>query len=268
MAKLIAESLIKKYWNNRAEEFSTSPSATTNDVCLRELEVAAIAKSIRKLGIPVGSSILDVGCGDGISTLRIAGKFPEFNFTGMDYCDKMICNACTNLATNYTHIDNVSFSVGSVLELRDTKRYNVVLSSRCLINLTSLSDQQVALNNIASCLVDDGTYIGIENFLAENYNLDNLRFIFGLKGIPIRWHNLFFDESVFLNSIQDMFYNVEFNDFLSSYYIFTRVIYSKICSMLKKDPDYLHWMHKIGMLLPSIGKFCPIRLFTASRRGR
>jgi len=266
MTDLGKENLIKEYWNNRAEEFKSSPAATTNDVCLRELEVAELIKSIRKLNLPPGSKILDVGCGDGFSTLRIAAHFPELNFTGMDYCDKMIVNACTNLVSNYPTLRNVSFKVRSILEEVGTERYSAVLSCRCLINLTSFLEQIESLNNIASYLVDNGTYIGIENFIDENNNLNSLRLALGLKDIPVRWHNLFFNEHQLRISIMPMFYGIYISDFLSSYYLITRVIYSKICNILNKEPDYLHWMHKLGMIIPSVGRYCPVRLITATRR--
>ena len=268
MTELSKENLIKEYWNNRAEEFKSSPAATTNDVCLRELEVAELIKAIRKLNLTPGSKILDVGCGDGFSTLRIAAHFPELNFTGMDYCDKMIANACSNIVTNYPNIRNVSFRVHSILEEVGTERYSVALSGRCLINLTSFSEQETALNNIASYLVDGGTYIGIENFIDENNNLNSLRGIFGLGAIPIRWHNLFFNEHQFRIAMTSKFYGVYIADFLSSYYVITRVIYSKICNLLNKEPNYLHWMHKLGMIIPSSGGYCPVRLITATRRAR
>ena len=268
MSELNKEQLIKEYWNNRAEEFKTSPSATTNDVCLRELEIDRLIKSIHKLKLPPGSKILDVGCGDGFSTLRIASHFPKLNFTGMDFCDKMIANACSSLVINYPSIGNVSFRVYSILEEVGTERFTVVLSGRCLINLTSFSEQETALNNIASYLVDGGTYIGIENFINENNNLNSFRRALGLNDIPVRWHNLFFNEHQFRVAMMSKFRGIYLTDFLSSYYIITRLLYSKICNILNKEPNYLHWMHKLGMIMPSVGKVCPVRLITATRRCR
>ena len=262
------EALIRRYWNNRAEKFKDSPVATTNDVCLRKLETKEMIKTIRKLNLPAGALILDVGCGDGRSTLMIANQFPELFFVGIDYCDKMIKNAQARMVTKYPLSRNISFKVESILDPSPTNTYSVVISSRCLINLISSSEQKKALANIAKCLVDNGTYIGIENFIKENHNLNRLRNFFGLEAIPIRWHNRFFDEDIFLNDISKYFHNVKLNDFLSSYYILTRVIYSKLCNMFGGKPSYSHWMHKIGMLLPSRGRFCPVRLITANRRHR
>ena len=37
---------IKNYWNERAEEFKTSPEATTNDYYMRQLEIDTLKNKI------------------------------------------------------------------------------------------------------------------------------------------------------------------------------------------------------------------------------
>jgi cyclopropane fatty-acyl-phospholipid synthase-like methyltransferase len=43
-----------------------------NDVFLRELEIKTFCETLKECGINKNSTILDVGCGDGYTTLNIA----------------------------------------------------------------------------------------------------------------------------------------------------------------------------------------------------
>ncbi len=88
----------------------------------------------------------------------------------------------------------------------------------------------------------------------------------GLPEIPVRWHNLFFDEEQFLAETQRSFDPVVIDNFLSSYYLATRVIYSAGCHLMGEEPDYLHPIHQVAGRLPVIGDYCPIKLVTMRRR--
>ena len=254
---------IKNYWNSRAKEFKLLPTATTRDIYLREIEAAKLIKVLHKLNLPRNTRILDVGCGDGVSVLKLAKEFPFFKFTGIDYSKNMIENARKHLGLNPNK--NVSFKVVDIINLKNNVKYDIILSDRCLINLNSLELQRTAVNNIAKCLNIDGYYIAIENFVEGNDNLNSIRRFLGLPDIQIRWHNLFFCEENFLDIAKDLFNSIRFIDFLSSYYILTRAIYSKACQIFNKVPDNSHWCHRVARLFPSIGKCCPVRMVIAKK---
>lgn len=138
---------IRDYWEKRATERASSPQATTNDVYLRELEIATFISVLRGLEIPQGGAVLDVGCGDGYTTMAIAGALPHLKVYGVDYSQAMLEIACASLAARPALKDSVAFSLGDATDLVSTcgdTVYDVVLTDRCLINLESRDDQECA----------------------------------------------------------------------------------------------------------------------------
>jgi ubiquinone/menaquinone biosynthesis C-methylase UbiE len=252
---------IKQYWEERAKENITSPEATTNDIYLRELEISSLVKEITNTGISNGT-ILDAGCGDGYSTLRVAKELPDFKFVGVDYSENMIGIAMRRCDEKQGPLP-VEFKVGDVENLNllfPNMSFDIVITDRCLINLDSPNRQYNAINQIHKLLKPSGYYLAIENFLAGQKNLTDLRQSVGLPEIPVRWHNLFFDEVEFMERMIKMFNTVSIVNFSSSYYFATRVIYSSMCQMRHERPDYQHDIHKLSINLPVIGDCSPIKM--------
>lgn len=262
---------IKRYWDERAKEFSKNTAATTNDIHLRELEIKNIIQTLKLLDISHNGKILDVGCGDGYSTARVAKEFPDHLFYGVDYSEKMINIARDRINNQPLLKDCISFSNGDVTELKNVFKdleFNVIISDRCLINLESMEMQSAAIAQIAHCLIPGGYYIAIENFIEGQENMNKARREVGLQEIPVRWHNLYFKEKDFLLSAERYFDDIVFHDFSSSYYFATRVIYSAMCKMRGEEPNYNHEIHQLAVDLPEVGKFSPIRMVVMKRKAQ
>jgi ubiquinone/menaquinone biosynthesis C-methylase UbiE len=260
---------IKDYWEERARENATTSQATTNDVYLRELEVFAFLDTLNGLGLKNGATILDVGCGDGYTTAALANALPQFSFSGLDYSDNMIALARQRVGENSALAERLSFSVGDATNLGAAigdKTYDAVLTDRCLINLESAEDQARAIAEIAAHTKPTGHYVAIENFREGQDEMNRLRLSVGLPEIPIRWHNLFFNEPDFAEMTGPFFESVTFKEFSSSYYFATRVIYSAMCQMRGETPDYRHEIHQLAVKLPWFGKFSPIRMAVMRKR--
>lgn len=262
---------IRQYWSDRAR--STDPAslqATTYDVFLREHEIATLKTRIAALSLPPGSIVLDVGCGDGYATASLAAEFPTVRFMGIDWSEEMVSRAHEKLVADPLLRQTVSFRVGDMRDLSSSVgagRFDVCLSMRSLINLTSSDEQYATIAQIAQHLVAGGHYFCIENFLQGQENFNRLRVAMGLPEIPVRWHNHFFDEETFVTKAGRFFDNIQFDSFLSSYYLATRVIYSAGCHLVGEEPDYFHPIHRVAARLPPIGDFCPIKLVTMRRKG-
>lgn len=261
---------IKEYWEQRAQENAGSTQATTNDIYLRELEMSAIAKAIESLNLPARSTVLDVGCGDGYTTLKVAEVFPELRFVGIDYSQKMILNAERRLAGKSSDVSaRVKFRVGDATGLAAAcgeQTFDLAMTDRCLINLPSFETQRKAIAEIAKHVRPGGHYLAIENFLEGQNAMNEMRRSIGLPEIPIRWHNLFFREAEFIEAVVPFFENITFNEFSSSYYFATRVVYSGMCQMRGMTPDYTHEIHKLAVNLPPAGLFSPIRMVLMTHR--
>jgi SAM-dependent methyltransferase len=226
---------IKEYWDERALELLENP--TTDDPCLRELEFNVLVPT---LGGFHPKTVLDVGCGDGLTTARLAKRFPTVEFHGIDFSEKMIEIAKTRTG--------VEFSVGDVLDL--SGHYDVIISDRCLINLDTAEDQRWAIEQIANHC---NTFIAIENFVETHDNMNAARELVGLEEIPIRWHNLYFKQHRFLDEVMWWFDEAEIMDFASTYYFATRVMEPALTGEYGK-------FNELAVNLPSFGQFSPVRM--------
>lgn len=256
---------IKEYWENRA--ISEPNTATTNDIYFKELEISTIIDTIRELNVTKGD-ILDIGCGDGYSTLKIAEQFPDIKFTGIDYSRNMIDNANKMLEQKNKLKGRIKFineDIKNIENILTEFTYDIIISDRCLINLDSSDKQYDVLSKIPKYLKSNGHYIAIENFIEGHDNMNKARNSVNLPNIPIRWHNLYFKESEFIKRTRKLFKDIRFKDFASSYYFATRIIYSAICKINGQDPDYYHEINKLSISLPLCGQFSPVRMIIMSK---
>jgi ubiquinone/menaquinone biosynthesis C-methylase UbiE len=260
---------IQNYWEQRAEQNPGRATATTNDIHLRELEIATILETIAELAIPATADALDVGCGDGYSTLAVAGALPSLRMHGIDYSAHMIRNAQESLDQQPDLTERVSFDSGDATDLASTlgtRSFDLILTDRCLINLPTPDLQARAIGEIARHTRPLGYYLAIENFVEGQNAMNEARATLGLPAIPVRWHNVFFDEPRFLREAGRHFDVLGLRDFSSSYYFATRVIYSALCKMRGEEPDYDHDIHRLAVHLPRIGNFSPIRMAVLRRK--
>ncbi|MBI4397613.1 MAG: class I SAM-dependent methyltransferase [Candidatus Omnitrophica bacterium] len=257
---------IKEYWNERAQAHTLSPSATTDDVYLRELEIRTLTQTLEALGLPQDCHFLDIGCGNGYSTMKLAGAFPRFSFTGMDYSESMIENAKKQHAVSSDA--NIEFVLGDITHppsCMNARHFDLSLTDRCLINMETVEEQAQAIREIARLTKSGGYYIAIENFVEGHERMNHARLQIGLPPIPVRWHNLYFQEPVFLELIHPYFRHIRFTHFASSYYFATRIVYAKMCQLRGESPDYNHDIHKLAVALPFFENLSPIRMAVMQR---
>ena len=261
---------IKKYWDERARGTEPdSAQATTYDVFLRDLEIAKFKQKISDASLPQGSTVVDLGCGDGYATVNVAAAFPSLRFIGIDWSEDMLALARKRCSVQSGLPERMSFRQGDMRRLSDalkSDKFEVFLTSRSLINLINAEEQYGVIAQIAEHLKPGGYYFGIENFMQGQNNFNQLRVAMGLPEIPVRWHNHFFDEQEYVARAAKHFNSLVFESFLSSYYLATRVIYSAGCHLVGEEPDYFHPIHRTAGRLPPIGDFCPIKLVSMRRK--
>ena len=247
----------------------TLAQATTYDVYLRDLEIAKFKQKISEASLPEGSTVVDLGCGDGHATVSVASAFPTLRFIGFDWSEDMLALAKKRCSAHAGLSKRMSFRQGDMRRVSDVlkgEKFEVFLTSRSLINLMYSEEQYSAIEQIAEHLKPGGYYFGIENFMEGQRNFNQLRVAMGLPEIPVRWHNHFFDEQEYAARTAKHFDSLVFESFLSSYYLATRVIYSAGCHLVGEEPDYFHPIHQVAGKLPPIGDFCPIKLVSMRRK--
>lgn len=250
---------IKNYWESRAKE-DGSVQSTTNDVYLREIETRVLGDFILKLA---PETVADIGCGDGCTTIATALKLPSVKFWGFDYAESMIRNANRNLSE--TGLENVSFEVGDITD-SVKGNYDLIYTTRCLINLPQRRLQINAIHNIYSSLSIGGHFIMIENFIEGQNNFNELRKKYGLPEIAIRDHNLFFEREILMQNIKELFDLENEINISSSYYMSSRIIYSKLCADHGIEPDYFDDHHRYASTLPFSGEYGPLRLLVLKKK--
>jgi len=254
---------VKEYWDQRAGAAALNTNATTNDVYLRELEAKTLIATLREIGLQPGARVLDIGCGDGYTTLQVASALPGVRFEGIDYSPNMVASARARLAVDGAGAASASFAEGDATRLAEAfapGTFDVIYTTRCLINLESTEAQYDAIRQIADALKPGGWYLAIENFLEGQDNLNAARCRMGLPPIPVRWHNLYFREVDFALRTSEWFASCDLREFASAYYFATRVVYSAFCKMRGEEPDYRHEIHQLSVDLPPTGQFSPVRM--------
>lgn len=251
---------IEEYWNRRAS--ADANTATTNDVYLRVLEREVLTDHLRQLGCGSDSWVLDLGCGDGQTILHLGRQFGCWGI-GIDYSPAMVQLANERLQDRDNE-GRITYRMGDLRRASDIvggQQFDFALTDRALINVEKSDEQYTAIGSIAKLVKDNGYYLAIENFEDGNERLNQLRQLFELPPIPVRWHNRYFKETDFVRQAGLHFREVGKVEFSSSYYLATRVIYSKFCQIEGVEPDYLHPIHRLSILLPQVGDFSPIKLF-------
>jgi SAM-dependent methyltransferase len=239
-----------------AEKYGHSDKATNPDQHYRKLEIESI---LRVIGLMPHETILDAGCGNGFTTDMIGDKFPDSDVVGVDFSPKMIKQA-KDLGSG----PNIEFHEGDVLSLSRNRyliprHYDVVISTRCLINLSNWEEQKIAILEMRKMLKPDGRLILVENFKEGLANLNLIRNALGLPPITERWHNFYIPDDSFKRFIaqgQNIF-ALEYSENIGHfYYMASRVLYAKICQEKGIEPDYDSDINRIAAQMPTFGNEC------------
>lgn len=250
---------IRNYWEGRAAG-DASAQSTTQDIFLRQIELRSLIDRIEKLK---PRNIADIGSGDGRTTIGLAETFDDIQFCGFDYSLSMTENAKGVLLDR--PLNNIKFSQ---LDIRDGLResFDLIYTTRCLINLPSWNLQKQAIQKIHEALGAGGFYLMIENFAEGQAAFNKVRRDFELPEIPVRDHNLFFQRAELVDFTKDLFTIDDEVNISSTYYLVSRVIYSKMCVESGSTPDYFNEHHRYAAGLPFSGEFGPVRLIVFRKK--
>ena len=198
---------VQAYW----EDPSTKSLIDKN---LHELEMQTVCRYLLD-----SDHLLDFGCGDATATIRYAGKAKTC--LGIDRSERLLDEAAKNIKA--AKVTNITLKKGDILDVDSiSERFDMVVTQRMLINLTSWEDQQKALYNIRRLLKPAGRYIMIENANDSFEAINDMRSAVGIGPIPQHWHNRFFDYDKLMEFAKGKFELLNFHDF-GLYYLLTRL---------------------------------------------
>lgn len=217
------EKKIKEFWEERAQEGRGENEITHRDIWQRWLEIEYI-----KAFLDREARVIDIGCGNGHTTGLIAPLVKEV--TGIDYSKAMIERA-------RAASPRIAFGVCDVMDLGPSGygTFDVAISERCLINLTSWKDQKKAIGNIASVIKKGGLFLFIEGSQDGRRRLNEARVSIGLDAMPPVWHNLDFDEKK-LTAYLKKFFTIEKRLHFGIYDLIARVVHPLLVA--PEEPKY------------------------------
>jgi len=191
------------------------------DENLRKLEESCVTRYLEP-----NFTIVDVGCGDGYSTFEYASRVR--NCLGLEQSDLLRSRAEERFAQ--AGVGNTRFMAGDIMDLSSVKdRFDLAITQRVLINLTSWEEQKAAIDNVRSLLRPGGIYVMIENTYEGHDALNEYRVALGMEKIPKHWHNLYFHHSELLHHLNQRFHVLAHHSF-NLYYLLTRVFMNQVAS--------------------------------------
>lgn len=182
------DSIQREYWRDRATS-------------IKDLELKSIADPTQRIGemkfildrIPNGARILEIGCGSGYMTSKLAEVASEL--VCIDIQAEMI-NASKLMVPANLH-SKVQWVCGSIHEFQDELEFDVVISSRVFINFPSRELQVKAIDVIKRNLKNEGSLFFLEGEESAFVHLNKSREKMGLPKIEKSLINLYLDAEFF-----------------------------------------------------------------------
>lgn len=224
---------IKSYWENQAKTHKSSHNASWGDIWAIELEIDTIGKYIKP-----GNLVLDAGCGNGFSTLAQAKLEPKAEFEGIDYAKNMIEYAKIAKAKRKDKC-KVSFSVGSILDIPfDDNMFDVVYTTRVLINLPNWEDQKKAIKECLRVTKPKGKVILSEGFWEPLCLLNAIRQLKQMPPLIEHDFNRYLKKEKLETYLKQKRWEFLVEDFASVYYLGTRFLRDILLDKLPPVGDY------------------------------
>lgn len=247
--------LVKEHYRKEATAEGMSGASTMHDATTRQAEIAELLSYLR-----TGDSCLEVGCGNGSASVEI-GTRKKLSMTCIDFSPELITLAKKRPTKGVR--GSIQFKQQDILTLDDRARYHVVFTERCIINLLDWNDQKEALRRMAIALKKNGRLVLLEAYKDGNQELNRARREIGLKEIPPAYHNLHLEKERVIEylSTQGLSFNEE-NNFLSTYYYGSRVLYPALAKTAKKGVVYNSAFGNFFAHLPPVGNYSHIKILT------
>lgn len=256
---------IKEFWTQQARIHGQSPAASWSDVSVLDLEVREISSRLAD-----GDRVLDVGCGNGYSTVQFAAA-RRVAIRGIDYVPESIEQANQRLAGLRGKLrGTVEFGVGDLMALDEPPTaYDRVVSIRVIINLGSWEAQRVALQACGRAVKPGGLLLLSEATVQGWTRLNAFRAEWNLPAIPMPAFNRYLNEGDVIAEMASGFDLIELVNFASTYFVGTRVLKPLLAEALRNrvdvaDPTH-HWNRWCAQL-PAWGDYGTQKLFVFRKR--
>lgn len=240
---------ILEFWNKRA---NLGALAGTNDIGLKQLEMQTLSGYVND-----DQKVLDFGCGSGTTAFFLAEN-QSLEITGMDFSPEMVKEANQERDLRGISPLKLNFAVQDICKINEllevqTTPYDIVITERVLINLETWEEQENAIRQLIKLLRPGGIYLMCENLRDGLDNLNTMRTSVGLEAITSPWHNRYLNQDEVAEI--DFAELIEYRDFTSVYYLFSRVINAWLAKEQDEDPKYDAPINKLALELSKFPQF-------------
>lgn len=231
---------IKEFWSKASQtpKDKDGLSPTARDPYLQLAVEKIILEELRP-----GARLLDVGCGDGSSTVKFARAVGYA--LGVDYIDEFVRKARDKAVGE--GLDNVDFVCGDVTRLSESvpgkDPFDVAVSIRCLINLPEWPMQALGVREIARQVRPGGTYLCSEGWAEGLDGLNRARTDMGLDPIAASHYNRLMTRSEFEQAVSEEFDIVGYHG-LGLYMLLSRVLHP--CLSRPEAPSHTDKLNRIA----------------------
>jgi ubiquinone/menaquinone biosynthesis C-methylase UbiE len=208
---------IRDYWESQAQTYGASPEASWGDAHAIELEIATISNYLQD-----GDTVLDAGCGNGYAAIRQCTRRQLKSMLGVDFSQAMIA-AANQARREHKRADAIEFKTGDIraLPFRDGA-FDVVYTTRALINLPSWDDQVIA---ITECLrVAKRRVILSEGFWEPLVMLNAMRSLVKLPALVEHDFNRYLKKSWLEHLLTSLGHAFSIDEFSGVYYLGSRFL--------------------------------------------
>jgi len=237
------------YWNKQDVE-------SMYDKHLLNAEIELIRQRVT-----TNAKILDAGCGEGEGSIAYSA-IPGAVVHAVDFSETRLAMARQRLAgRENVLLKQVDFLGQSTCEC--DQDYDFVVSQRFLINLMEWPLQQRVLLDLMSRLKRGGRLLMLEGSQQGVDSLNELRSAWGLEPIPVKWHNLFFDDNLLISFMQQNGCRLIEQDGLGTYFLLTRGIRPMLDGDVEWDCEFnrLAVLPRMKELLGFKTAFSRLKLF-------
>ncbi|QIG91760.1 MULTISPECIES: class I SAM-dependent methyltransferase [unclassified Bradyrhizobium] len=231
---------IENYWRTAAEKPVDADGLrpTARDPYLQTVVEASIER-----WLATGSTVFDIGAGDGHSSARFARKAREV--LGFDYIPAFV-EAANDMAQRQG-LENLSFAQADVLNLEPVTRQfgqaDIAVTIRCLINLPTWDLQKQAINQIASVVKPGGLYLLSEGWTEGWEALNRYRQKAGLQAVTVVEYNRLISKKSFEDFVSKDFEIVAFESV--GFYLYMSRVY-QAAYVMPNPPQHRHDINRVS----------------------